>query len=42
MADTPIEGTNAPDDPVRRQILRAVGRPAGFLRLDVRRIAGDL
>jgi hypothetical protein len=34
--------TNAPDDPVRDQILRAVGRPADFLRLDVHRIAGNL
>jgi hypothetical protein len=34
--------TNAPDDPVRDQILRAVGRPADFLRLDVRKITGTL
>jgi hypothetical protein len=37
MADT-----NAPDDAIRNQILRAVGRPADFLRLDVRKISGDL
>jgi hypothetical protein len=34
--------TNALADPVRAQILRAVGRPADFLRLNVHRISGDL